>query len=437
MDPKTCSIGILAALLAAAMALASCSRAPREPKSNPADSPGRAASGAAPREEVDRLRSLPYAGYAPDDSRGEKSGVVVHDRARSWPGYNLYSIHEKCTAELIDADGRVVRSWRHQPSSSWSNCELLPNGDLLVVGWDSSEKTEPGIADQKRYILRFDWNGRLLWKRFLPAHHDIEQIPDGRLLTLTFQRRSIPAVNPTIEVRDDQLSLLDDSGRPRRSLSFFDTFSAADAAFPFVPVRPTTTGGRPWIDLFHGNSVERLGRPVRLAAGRTAGEDDVLVCFRHQDRVAIIDPERGRLIWSWGLGEISGPHDAQLLADGHILLFDNGVNRGWSRVIELDPVAEKIVWEYRAPNPRDFFSVSRGACQRLPNGNTLITNSDHGVAFEVTPDGTIVWQFNCPYQNAQGQRATIVRLKRYERLFVDRLLAGRRGGDPGAAPAAR
>ena len=36
--------------------------------------------------------------------------------------------------------------------------------------------------------------------------------------------------------------------------------------------------------------------------------------------------------------------------------------------------------------------------QRLPNGNTLITEGSDGRVFEVTPDHKIVWEFISPYK---------------------------------------
>ena len=41
------------------------------------------------------------------------------------------------------------------------------------------------------------------------------------------------------------------------------------------------------------------------------------------------------------------------------------------------------------PEPTDFFTLTRGSCQRLPNGNTLIANSESGEAFEVYGDGLV------------------------------------------------
>lgn len=135
----------------------------------------------------------------------------------------------------------------------------------------------------------------------------------------------------------------------------------------------------------------------------------------------IINWDARQVVWAWGPGEILGPHDATMLESGNILLLDNGRGRGWSRVIELDPLTRHIVWEYQASTPTDLYTATRGSSQRLGNGNTLITNSTSGQVFEVTPKGEVVWEFFSPHLNKNGHRATIVRMKRYEREYIDRI----------------
>lgn len=405
------------AALAAAAAAGGCTR-----EAQPVAPSTASAAEADTSEAVDRLRSLPYAGFSGgrDDAQ---DGVVVHDETRAYPGYNLVSVHDRCRADLIDMHGRVLRSWRHDGSASWSNVELLDNGDLLAVGWDANEAGESGIADQKRYLLRFAWDGTLLWKRPMAAHHDVEVTPRGELLTLTFERRRIPEIHSEIEVRDDRLTRLDPDGRNPRSMSLYDLVSRSPAVFPLQRVAPNTAGGEPWIDLFHGNSIEWMHRPALAARDPLYGPSNVLACFRNQDRIAIFDLDRERVLWAWGAGMLSGPHDAQVLDDGTVLVFDNGLARGWSRVVQVDPLRGEIVWEYRARDPRSLFTASRGSAQRLPNGNTLIANSDNGTAFEITRDGEEVWRYNIPERDERGHRATIVRVKRYEPAFVEALPA--------------
>ncbi len=120
--------------------------------------------------------------------------------------------------------------------------------------------------------------------------------------------------------------------------------------------------------------------------------------------------ETEQLIWSWGPGHLSRQHQPTLLKNGNVLIFDNGRAKKYSRVIELDPITKKIVWEYKANPPEKFYSPIRGGCQRLPNGNTLITDDPKGRAFEVTKDGEIVWEFYTPI--IKNERTLIYRMTR-------------------------
>ena len=94
-----------------------------------------------------------------------------------------------------------------------------------------------------------------------------------------------------------------------------------------------------------------------------------------------------------------------------MLVFDNGGSSGYgfagpiapngvgafaratSRVLEINPVTLELVWSYAAPR---FFSTNISGAQRLPNGNTLITEGAGGRVFEVTNDSAIVWEYMNP-----------------------------------------
>lgn len=59
---------------------------------------------------------------------------------------------------------------------------------------------------------------------------------------------------------------------------------------------------------------------------------------------------------------------------------DNGVFRPhrdvpFSRVIEIERASGTIAWEYHDPARESFFAPFMGSAQRLPNGNTLVTDS--------------------------------------------------------------
>lgn len=369
--------------------------------------------------DVDQLRALGYAGYAEDTVDPEVGPVVFLDAARSQPGYNLFSNRMLSSAQIMDAEGRILHSWSRPKHRHWSNCELLPDGDLLVLG--SRFSKEPG-GTFERYLMRLDWDGELVWTLDMEAHHDVAFGADGRLATLTLGARRIPAVNPDVDVRDNGVAILSADGEVLAEYSLYDLLAADPDVFRFQEVGEMVLQGQPVIDLLHANSVEFVRANDHEERHPLYRPGTLIVSFRHQDTIAAFDLERERVVWAWGQDDISGPHDATMLDNGNILLFDNGLEREWSRVLEIEPIEGRIVWEYRAPEPKDFFTASRGSNQRLPNGNTLIANSDSGEAFEVTPAGDVVWRFLNPNAGEGGKRATIVRMRRYPVDLLEPLL---------------
>lgn len=178
----------------------------------------------------------------------------------------------------------------------------------------------------------------------------------------------------------------------------------------------------------HINTIEVLPKGPAADKDPRFKAGNLLFCGRHIDTIGVIDRQTGKVLWAWGPGVLLGPHMPTMLGNGHLLIYDNGSNRstqvrGHTRIVEFDPVTETIVWEYKADPPNHFYSRARGSNQRLPNGNTLIAESDPGRFFEVTPQGEMVWEFYNPDLNKNGSRMALYRTRAYPRDFVDRLLA--------------
>jgi hypothetical protein len=70
----------------------------------------------------------------------------------------------------------------------------------------------------------------------------------------------------------------------------------------------------------------------------------------------------------------------------------------------MDARTMDVVWSYDGTADAPFFTNTCGAAQRLDNGNTLITESARGRAFEVMHDGTIVWEFLSPHRAGEDGR---------------------------------
>jgi len=372
-------------------------------------------------ERLDQLRSLPYAGGMPA-AASAPTGITQLIADRACAGFRLYTIPLLGRADLITLDGDLVRRWE-EPGDRWERAELLADGSLVVIGMAGMAASEDGlpgslIPDSVRYVMKLDATGERLWQRPLLAHHDITATAEGELLVITFARRQIPAIDATLETRDDQLTLLGADGAVLQSRSFYDAVHANPAGFPLQKIGPSDRGERPWIDLFHTNSLELIAAQTGPTANPLLAANRIIVSVRHQDRVAVYDWAADQFVWSWGEGEISGPHDAHVLQTGNVLLFDNGLGREWSRAVEVDPASGEIVWTWQGSPRESFYTASKGSAQRLPNGNTLLAESDRGRALEVTPAGDVVWEFVCPEFVGPGKRAAIVRMTHYSNQFV-------------------
>ena len=103
-----------------------------------------------------------------------------------------------------------------------------------------------------------------------------------------------------------------------------------------------------------------------------------------------------------------------------MLVFDNRGNNGKSRIVEFNPLTLEVVWSYKGDPAEAFYSRLAGTNERLPNGNTLITESRAGRAFEVTSSGEIVWEFYNPAR-AGEKNELIAALYDVIRLEPDRL----------------
>jgi hypothetical protein len=76
-----------------------------------------------------------------------------------------------------------------------------------------------------------------------------------------------------------------------------------------------------------------------------------------------------------------------------------------SRILEVDPWTQEIVWSCGGRPQKDLLSTMAGWVERL-GGNTLITESNSGRVLEVTPDRRLVWELVNP--NRVGGKSHMV-----------------------------
>ncbi|MCB9795628.1 MAG: PQQ-binding-like beta-propeller repeat protein [Alphaproteobacteria bacterium] len=402
-----------------------------EPAHPPEGSPrGGAEPSEADEEALNQLRALGYVEEAEEVADATQAGVQVLDAERVQPGYRLVVTAKDCVAELLRTDGEVVRTWRSPDNCyNWSNGELTEDGTFIVTVRDHRpfwDRPGPDEFPQKRVLLAFTFDGDVAWKAELPVHHDLHVAKDGALYPLITERRDLPELDAKFRSLDNGVARYDPRTRDLRSWSFYDMIAAAGEldSLQHVAAGMSEEGDR-YVDVFHTNAVVIFEDPALAARDPFYGLGRALVTFRHQDAVMLFDLASGQRVWSWGRGELDGPHDGKLLPNGNLLIFDNGLSRGSSRVIELNPLTLEQVWSYGGAEkgePDYFYTRGRGSAQRLPNGNTLIANSNEGEAFEVTPTGDVVWRYYNPRYGDRGHRAVIVRMKHYPAAWIEPLL---------------
>jgi outer membrane protein assembly factor BamB len=193
-------------------------------------------------------------------------------------------------------------------------------------------------------------------------------------------------------------------------------------------------GGRGAFDWLHVNSASYVGPNRWYDQGdKRFAPNNVIISSRQASFLAIIARD-GSVAWQLGpdfsaspelraIRQIIGQHHAHFIPKGlpgagDLMVFDNGGASGYgnpspvaldgqnifarptSRVLEIDPVTLKLVWSYTSPT---FFATNISGAQRLPNGNTLVTEGPSGRVFEVTTDGVIVWEYIFPMFTAAAR----------------------------------
>ncbi|MFC1799890.1 arylsulfotransferase family protein [Candidatus Eisenbacteria bacterium] len=384
------------------------------------------------RDRLKALRSLPYTMLSSETVDSTRSGVVIHHPEETWPGYNLYATGISGGVILMDMEGQTVHRWqdpREKPGPALLP-RLLAGGDVLIIQKFSG-------------LIRLDWNSNVVWHRTMIPHHDISFLPDStfyvldsevkRYRGLTVKFPIIVHMNLDNEVLDrwPASENLDDIAENLDTRSFLDTIldnllaqygsSEGRKRLPRELLDEDQDASRTVHDYFHANTLSVIGDNPLGERDQRFKPGNILTCFRNVNQVLILEEETKRVVWSWGEGELEWPHHPSMLENGNILIFDNGIERQYSRLVELNPVTGEIEWEYVADPPESFFSNTRGSCQRLPNGNTLVCESNNGRFFEITRDGKIVWEWLNPAIK-EGRRELLYRIERLSPSTIEPLL---------------
>ena len=360
-------------------------------------------------EQMARLRAIGYlSGY---EASPEQKGVTTYERERAHDGLNLLTSGDSEKAVLVDMDGTVLHEWRQpfhrafpdtrEPRGVsylefWRRAYMYENGDLLAI-FD-------GFG-----LIKLDKDSNLIWANPAHIHHDLFVDENGFIHTLSREAKVIPRLHPVELVLEDFIIVLDPDGKIVKKVSVLEAFERS-------PYASFLTKMERFGDVLHTNTIE-IFDGSQGARSSVFAKGNVLISSPTTNVIAIIDMETESVVWALS-GLWAGQHQPTLLANGNMLLFDNEGHFGMSKVVEFDPLTQEIRWLFGGDEVNNFSSPICGSNQRLPNGNTLITETTSGRAFEVTEDLDIVWTYYNPAR-AGGDNELIAALFEVVRIERD------------------
>lgn len=304
-------------------------------------------------------------------------GVLVHqyDPDQVYPGRTMTLLISADRFLVFDFAGQVYWDYEDTEASGIHDFEVLEDTSILYIK-TGGRPTILAYPDQTLYVG--PWQG---------AHHSISELPWGNLLYI--RSEFVETGGWMGRVRSGIIEEFNpDTGEvvwEWKSHEHIDPYTC------YCPVCINTQWDGAW-DWAHANTA-------RFYEDQSA----ILYNPRNLDTLYMISYPEGEILWAcgrcggFGEGLFSHVHDPYILPNGNILMFDNGNHREprqWSRALELaiDPAEEEVsvVWEYR--ETPDFFAASMCDANRLPNGNTLITDAWQGRILEVNPEAQKVWE---------------------------------------------
>ncbi len=303
--------------------------------------------------------------------------------------------------EVYDLNLNLVHTYE-DPLPGYAFAELskpLSNGRLLALVYDRQTG--------RKQAVELSANGTVLWQYDpfpeSPAA-DIERLDNGNTLVVVYATESWPSIHAD-PISNEYVIEVDPNGNEVwrwGAAQNWDQLPLSASERAYLHAFPGPPNVTKWI--FHTNSMGTLpanpweGDDPRFARG------NVLVSMRDTSKVFLIERPSGRVVWHYDRAH--GQHHPRMIpaglpGAGNILMFDNGGSaktppfvRPYSRLIEIDPTTNKIVWSY--VDPATFYSLHMGTVQRLPNGNTFFNEGTNGVLKEIDPNGVVLWSRTRP-----------------------------------------
>ena len=409
-----------------------------------------------------------FNGYTLLPSMKDGVGALLIDMngnvVRDWPHIDSFMVNLLPGGRILGGKtGRVTSPYSHTYGAD----------DVVQEDWDGNIEWIFGKADELNMDGYKGWSARQnhdLVREGCPVGYYVPgmepKIDNANTMMLSYRTGYYPDVTRDFLPRATRMIDVNWQGNVEwdwMPAEQFEQFGHSEAAKNAIMRHCRNQHG-----VFQ-NTISYVGPNQWYDAGDERFHPNNIISDDRGTMLYIISRETKEIVWKVGpdysmdpklkeLGCIIGPHHAHMIPQGlpgagNVLVFDNGGAGGFgdpnpgapdgtwnalrdhSRVLEINPVTLELEWEFTAltggfgggPGGGDiskFYSRYKSAAQRLPNGNTLITESCCGRAFEVTRAGEVVWEFTNPNNLAQRNGlfvSDIFRAYRYPYEWVPQL----------------
>ena len=272
---------------------------------------------------------------------------------------------------IVNRIGEIV--WAYVPSK-----EGKPFNSYIVT--KPVRKGVYGVLAGKKqsYFLSVRADGRVLKsidlrsaKGAAPLHHDFAKFNGKEFYSLGYSKKRYGTKKTYLTSTVVKVDLIDN-----KMTSLWDF---GDSFHPYKNQWKEETEDK--THFVHWNQTD-ADHDLTHANKITFGKRGALISFRHLNRIGLFSLEKKKFHWTLGpseentiqavgKAEFSFQHSPFFNKEGQLILFDNGVELGRSRVIALDIEGDKarLAWEF--PKNSKFFSKNRGSVSQLDTGNLV------------------------------------------------------------------
>jgi Arylsulfotransferase (ASST) len=310
---------------------------------------------------------------------------------------------------LIDGHGTPL--WWMKRKVVPFNSLLLPNGNIAWARWyEEPFGSHPGTGWE---IHRLDGSPvRTLRAAGSPTDlHDFEPLRGGHFLLFTYRLRRHVDLRPyggpaNGNVVDGEIQDQDARGHVVWRWSSKDHVSIAENT-RWTYAYDTRFDGTNVYDYFHLNSVQPDG-------------DGYVISARHVDAVYRIDRATGAITWKLGgtkrpeslkvTGDdqvplFSGQHDARLLPDGTLTVFDNHTPYAPRAMrFRIDASKRRATVLGQVTEPQLLWSAAEGSARLLPGGDWVVSWGATSLLSELRATNDPTWRLTL--RHGQSYRIT-------------------------------